>query len=97
MTIRPERLSSRPLRARRLELVEVCWRMRAPSGRILECGIYLTDAGTEVRTGYEKADDLLDSHLAVGIASARAYADELRQGVRARGGFQQLSVSDDAS
>jgi hypothetical protein len=41
--------------APRLDLVEMCWRMRSlqKAKRILQCGIYRTDApGLEVRCGW---------------------------------------------
>lgn len=60
----------------RLELVEVAWRMRAPSGRILECGIYLTAAGFEARMGY--GDNLLASQFARTLPIAREHADGFR-------------------
>jgi len=56
----------------RLELVEVAWPMRAPSGRILECGVYQTDFGYEARMGY--GENLLASQYAQDIENARAYA-----------------------
>jgi hypothetical protein len=38
-----------------LELLETCWRMKAPSGRVLFCGIYRTDApGLEVPGGIQR-------------------------------------------
>ena len=66
--------------------------MRGPSRRILECGIYLTNAGTEVRASYDP-DDLLHSHIVIGIATARAYAEELRPAVQAKGGFEELPLN----
>jgi hypothetical protein len=44
----------------------------APSGRVLTCGIYLTDAGLETRAGY--AEHLLRSQLAMQIDTARELA-----------------------
>jgi hypothetical protein len=60
----------------RLDLIEVAWRMRAPSGRVLECGIYRTDFGYEARMGYS-IDDLLASHRAADIEGARTHAVNL--------------------
>ena len=56
----------------RLDLIEVAWRMRAPSGRILECGIYRTDFGYEARMGY--GENLLASQYAPDIENARGSA-----------------------
>ena len=33
----------------RVQLLEPCWRVVAPGHQVLECGIYQTDAGLEVR------------------------------------------------
>ena len=44
----------------------------APSGRILECGIYKSEFGYEARMGY--GENLLASHYAMDIENARAYA-----------------------
>ena len=40
-----------------LDLLENCWRMKSPSGRIIACGIYRTEApGLEVRAGFSDDD-----------------------------------------
>ena len=41
----------------RLELLETCWRVTAPSGssKVLACGVYRTDVGLELRAGYRFA------------------------------------------
>jgi hypothetical protein len=80
----------------KLELIETCWRLRAPSRRILECAIYRTQTGPEVRAGYEP-DDLLHSKLMIGLETARAYAAELRDAVRVKGGFEELPINVDAN
>ena len=64
------RISDRPIP--RLEPVEVAWRMRAPSGRILECRIYQTEFGYEARMGY--GENLLASQYAPDIEGARGHA-----------------------
>ncbi len=72
-----------------LQRVEASWRMRGPSGKVLECGIYRTDApGLEVRCGYGQ-EDLLRSQRAVEIGTAREIAEQWRQGVLAKGGFEE--------
>ena len=44
----------------RLERIEVSWRMRSlqKATHILECGVYRTDTGLEVRVGYGPEDIL---------------------------------------
>jgi hypothetical protein len=75
-----------------LHLLETCWRMKTPSGRIVTCGIYRTDGpGIEVRAGVSE-DDLLRSQRTAKIGSAREIAAEWRQAVIAKGGFEELSV-----
>ena len=86
-----ERMTPRPPREPRLELVELCWRMRSQqkATRILECGIYRTDAGLEVRAGYG-VQDLLYSVVVMNVDRGRARAGELRQAVVDKGGFEEL-------
>jgi hypothetical protein len=86
-----ERFRKRPVREPLLELIELRWRMKGPARRILECGIYRTDAGLEVRVGYS-AEDLLRSQLAVEIGSARELAEEWRQAVLAKGSFEEVTI-----
>ena len=33
-----------PMSLPTLKLLETCWRLQTPSGRIIDCGIYRTDA-----------------------------------------------------
>jgi len=73
----------------RLELVEIAWRMRAPSGRILECGIYLTDAGFEVRVGYSIYDPLATQY-ALTLDLARRNAETFRLATTANPRFEPL-------
>jgi hypothetical protein len=63
--------SGRRVAPARIELIEVPWRMRSPTGRILECGIYQNIYGYEARVGY--GDNLLVSQFAKDIENARAY------------------------
>jgi hypothetical protein len=38
-----------------LALLETCWRLAGPSGRVISCGIYRTEApGVEVRAGFSE-------------------------------------------
>jgi hypothetical protein len=73
-----------------LHLLETCWRMRAPSGRVVSCGIYRTEGpGLELRAGYGD-DDLRRSQRTAEIDSAREIAAEWRSAVIAKGGFMEL-------
>jgi hypothetical protein len=75
-----------------LHLLETCWRMRAPSGRVITCGIYRTEGpGLEVRAGFSE-DDLLRSQRTAEIGSARELADEWRRAVLAKGGFTEADA-----
>ncbi len=40
MTTWDERMTPRPKREPRLDLIEVCWRLVGPSTHVIECGIY---------------------------------------------------------
>ncbi|MEO8755990.1 MAG: hypothetical protein ABI624_25305 [Casimicrobiaceae bacterium] len=73
----------------KLELQQVCWRMRAPSGRVLTCGIYLTDYGFEVRCGY--GEDLLFSRRVKDVPAAEVEADALKATVNDKGTFTELT------
>jgi hypothetical protein len=78
----------------RLEMIEMCWRMRSlqKSTRILECGIYRTDApGVEVRAGYG-IDGLLQSQRTADMDSKRKIAEAWRQAVIAKGGFTEINL-----
>jgi hypothetical protein len=86
-----ERMAPHQKQEPRLDLVETCWRMRSlqKATRILECGIYRTDAGLEVRCGYGE-DDLLRSQTAPEIGTARDIAEQWRRAVMAKGGFSPI-------
>jgi hypothetical protein len=77
----------------RLDLLEVCWRMRGPSGKVLACGIYQTDGVFEVRVSYPN-DDLLRSVYATDIDTARELAKAWKQLVLAKGNFTELPLSE---
>ena len=62
----------------------------APSGRILECGIYQTDFGYEARMGY--GDDLLGSRLGPDIERARVYAARLHFDVAKNPKFSDVQL-----
>lgn len=88
-----EMMTRRPPPEPRLDIVEVCWRMRSRQNprRVLECGVYRTDAGLEVRAGY-MPDDLLYSVLVIDIRIGRERAAGLRQAVVDKGGFEELTI-----
>jgi hypothetical protein len=68
-------------------LIETCWELANPQGRVLSCGIYQTDVGLETRAGY--GDDLLRSQFAREVGVARAVADEWENLARGKG-FEKL-------
>jgi hypothetical protein len=74
---------------RRLQLVRTYWRMRGRSGRVLLCGLYLTDAGHEMRVGYGD-----DDPLRIQVVPDDRYADTVAAGwkvlVEAKGSFVDL-------
>jgi hypothetical protein len=66
-------------------LIETVWRLRAPSGRVLTCGIYRDAApGLDVRCGFSD-EDLVRSQRAAEIGRARELADEWRRAAIAKG------------
>jgi hypothetical protein len=72
------------------EVVETCWRMRGPSGKVLACTICRDAApGLEVRVGYA-VDDLLKSQRVPDLAAARDQAATWRETVVAVGRFQAV-------
>jgi hypothetical protein len=82
------RRASEPL----LHRLETCWRLRAPSGRVITCGIYRTEGpGLEVRAGFSD-DDLLRSQRTAEIGSARDLADEWRRAVLTKSGFTEADA-----
>ena len=70
-------------------LLETSWRMKGPSGRVLECSIHRHPAGVEVRCGYGE-NDLLRSQVAPEIRTARDIAEQWLQAVLAKGGFTEI-------
>jgi hypothetical protein len=90
MTTWDERMTRRPEREPRLELLETCWKLRTPKGRLLTCGIYRTDVpGLEVRAGFSD-EDLIRSDRSAEICSAREIAAAWKQAVLAKGGFSEV-------
>lgn len=78
--------------------IETCWRLhsRQESDRVLECAIYETAMGFELRAGYGP-DDLFKSQLFVDALNtesadrrARAVAEQWRKQVIGTLSFEQL-------
>ena len=80
----------------RLELLETYWRFRGPSGRVLDCSVYQTNAGLEVRAGYGLGD-VLYLMRAIDEADARERAARLREAVIDAEGFTELAVTGDGA
>ena len=93
-----DRMAPKAPREPRLELVELCWRMRhvQKGTPILECAIWRTDVGLEVCAGYGQ-DELIYSMMISSVSRGRERAAELKQTVINRGGFEELPVSGTAS
>jgi hypothetical protein len=56
-----------------MTLLEACWQMTSPRGRVLTCGVFQTIAGLEVRCSYSD-DDLIRSQFARELGTAREIA-----------------------
>jgi hypothetical protein len=75
-----ERMTPRPKIEPRLDLLEVCWRVVGGSQVPIECGIYRTDVGLDVRVRYmDQADRLIQSQFAIEIGTARDIAAEWKR------------------
>ena len=70
-----------------LTLLETCWQMKSPRGRLLTCGVFRTIAGLEVRCGYSE-DDLIRSQYAVEIGTARALAANWKAAAALKGFYE---------
>ena len=89
-----ERMTPRQRREPRLVRLEVCWRLvEPPSQKVIECGIYRTDAGLEVRCGYGD-ENLLRSQFAHEIGAAREIAEAWKDAVLAKGSFTDVATGD---
>jgi hypothetical protein len=90
-------MTPRPTIEPRLDLLEVCWRVVGPTEKVIECGIYRTDVGLEVRCRYaEHVEHLFRSQFATEIAAARAIADEWKGAVLEKG-FAELTENVDGA
>jgi hypothetical protein len=87
-----ERMTPRPKIEPRLDLLEVCRRVIGPSEKPIECAIYQTDVGLEVRCRYgEHVEHLFRSQFAIEIDAAREIAQEWKRAVLEKG-FEELST-----
>ncbi len=84
------RVDAKPADVPTATLVEVSWQLRAPSGRVITCGIYRDSApGLDVRAQFSD-DDLLRSQRAPEIGTARDVAAEWKRAALAKGGFAEV-------
>ena len=76
----------------RLEPVPILWRMRAPTGLLLTCGLYRTEDGLELRAAYDGDEPLWAEAVPsedVGVELAAAW----KEVVVGKGGFVDLETS----
>ena len=73
----------------RFELLETCWQLRGASGKVFDCAIYRTDAGLELRVGYD--DEPVTTAILTDIEEGRTRAAKLRSIVHEKGGFEELA------
>jgi hypothetical protein len=86
-----ERMTRRPERQPRLDLVEACWQFVGPnSGRAISCAIYWTDVGLEVRACYA-SHDIVRTERVVDLGAGRALAAEWRQALIDKG-FREMQA-----
>ena len=86
-----KRLAPRPPAP--VQLLERCWRMRSvETGRFLDCGIYQTADGLELRAGYNPSD-LLYKKVIDTLEHGRGVAADLRMTVLSTKQFETLPDS----
>src|SRR5687767_15969838 len=69
----------------------IFWRMQAPTGRLLLCGLYHTEAGLEVRAGYAGDDPIWTEEVPseeFGLALAASW----KAVMLGKGGFVDLDT-----
>ena len=76
----------------RLELLEVCWRFRSPTGRVLECRLYAVATAVEVRAAFSE-EDVVRTHRTINVSTARELAAEWRQALVKDGVFRELPLA----
>jgi len=76
-----------PQPERRMDLIEIAWRVRSPrGGTTTTCALYrVPGRGVEVRSYHGDEDGLLGSHRVVDIRTARQLAEEWHEGMIAKG------------
>jgi hypothetical protein len=93
MTTRDDQMQPQPpAPPPRLEWLETRWRVKGPGGRELTCGIFLGEAGYDVRAEYA-ADDVMRSQWARDVDAARRIADRWLEEIRQMDGFEELPGS----
>lgn len=75
--------------------IETAWQLRSPTCRTLDCGIYSTEIGIEVRMGYGENDPLY-TRRHQDIHAAREDAAKLREEVLKEKGFSEAGVKSDS-
>ena len=73
------------------DLLETVWRIRVPTGLILECGIYRTASGFEARIGYE--EKRLASQSSPDLSTVRETAETFRRQTLTHDGYEQLPLT----
>ena len=74
--------------AARLDLVTVHWRLRSRRGRLVECALYRTEAGLELRCGFS-LDDVLFTQLVRNEAIGAMLATDWKTAVLSTGKFTE--------
>jgi hypothetical protein len=69
--------------------IDLCWRMRAPTGRLLMCGLYQTADGLELRAGYA-GDDPMWAEAVPSKEAGVMIAAAWKEVVAGKGGFVDL-------
>jgi hypothetical protein len=82
-------MTRRPTLAPKLELIEVCWRVVGPSQHVIECAIFRTEIGLDVRVGYS-VEDLIRSQFAIEIGTARELAASWKRAAIEKG-FEEVT------
>lgn len=71
-----ERFRPTPTREPQLQLLELHWVLRGPSGRDLRCELFRVETGLELRVSYS-AEDLIRSERVVDVGRGRARSREM--------------------
>jgi hypothetical protein len=77
------------------QLLEIAWRVRGATGRVMECSIYADDrAGFLVRMQCEATRVIRDCHVR-SVRKARRKAEDWRQTLLSLSGYEECGVTDD--